>query len=211
MSQVINKSTTKTRTATKQVRRLQLIKATIRSIAMHGLSVTTMSTVAKEAGLSQGIINLHFKSKDRLLEETLRFVVDEYRQTWFKASAISSGSAEEKLSALVAVDFKKHICQRNKLAVWFAFWGESRSRPIYRQICAERDTEYRQVLKSLCEELIKEGNYACRADQVAIGLTALNQGLWLDLLLKTANMTPDMAHKISIAYLGNTFPQHFKD
>ena len=38
-----------------------------------------MSTVAREAGLSQGIIKLHFQSVDRLLEETLRYVIDEYR------------------------------------------------------------------------------------------------------------------------------------
>ena len=68
------KPRTKRRTASKEERQVQLIKATIRSIARHGLSLTTMATVAKEAKLSQGIINLHFQSKDRLLEETLRYV-----------------------------------------------------------------------------------------------------------------------------------------
>jgi len=188
---------------------MQLIKATIRSIAKHGLSVTTMSIVAKEAGLSQGIINLHFQSKDRLLEETLRFVVDEYHAAWFKALENSGESAAEKLIALASMNFDKPVCQRNKLAVWFAFWGESRSRPTYRKICAERDREYKQALTGLCEEIINEGDYQVRADFAAFGLSAMNEGLWLDLLLIPAEVTAEQARAVSLSYLQGIFPQHF--
>ena len=146
MNQVISKPRKKRRTASKEERQTQLIKATIRSIAKHGLSVTTMATVSAEAGLSQGIINLHFKSKDRLLEETLLFIVDEYRTAWRKALQNSDGSAAERLATMMSVDFNKRICQRNKLAVWFAFWGESRSRLTYRKICADQGQEKKQVL-----------------------------------------------------------------
>ena len=209
MSQAASKVRTKPRTASKEQRKAQLIKATIRSIAKHGLSVTTMSTVAKEAGLSQGIINLHFQSKDRLLEETLRYVVDEYRSAWFAALEKSGDSALEKLTALIAVDFEKRICQRNKLAVWFAFWGESRSRPTYRQICMERDLEYKEALCGLCQEIINEGGYPSRADFVAHGLSAMCEGLWLDLLLDSSNMTPELAYELCISYLQGIFPKHF--
>lgn len=209
MSQVVTKPRTKPRTASKEARKTQLIKATIRSIAKHGLSVTTMSTVAKEAGLSQGIINLHFQSKERLLEETLRFVVDEYHAHWFKALENSGESAAEKLAALAGMNFDKQVCQRNKLAVWFAFWGESRSRPTYRKICSERDREYKQVLTELCEEIIDEGGYQVRADFVAFGLSAMNEGLWLDLLLIPADVTAEQARAVSLSYLQGIFPQHF--
>lgn len=209
MSQSDNKPVAKRRTASKRERKEQLIKATIRSIAKNGLSVTTMATVAKEAGLSQGIINLHFQSKDRLLEETLRFVADEYRQVWSKAMEDTDCSAADQLKALVAVDFDKRVVQRNKLAVWFAFWGESRSRPTYRQICAERDEEYRQVVSRLCDEIIKEGGYSIKSDFVVYGLGAMNEGLWLDLLLNSPEMTPELGYEISIAWLQGIFPQHF--
>ena len=67
------------RTAPPAERREQLIRATIRCVANHGLADTTIATVAQEAGLSQGIINLHFRSKEGLLTETLRYLADEYR------------------------------------------------------------------------------------------------------------------------------------
>ena len=209
MSQPVTKPRTQRRTASKEERQLQLIKATIRSIAKHGLSVTTMATVAKEARLSQGIINLHFQNKERLLEETLLHVVDEYRVAWYKALDISGVSAAEKLRALINVDFDKRICQRNKLAVWFAFWGESRSRLTYRKLYAERGREYKQVLSGLCDEIIRQGGYDTSAQHVATGLVAMHAGLWLDLLLSPAEMSLDQAQEISLSYLRGVFPGHF--
>lgn len=209
MNQAIPRPRKKRRTASKEERQTQLIKATIRSIAKHGLSVTTMATVAGEAGLSQGIINLHFKSKDRLLEETLLFIVDEYRTAWRKALKECDGSAAERLAAMMSVDFKKRICQRNKLAVWFAFWGESRSRLTYRNICADHGQEYKQVLTGLCEEIIEEGKYDLNASNVATGLMAMSVGLWLDLLLSPGVVSPDQARDISRSYLKGVFSRHF--
>lgn len=211
MRQSQTKPRTKRRTASREVRKDQLIKATIRSIAKHGLSVTTIATVAKEAGLSQGIINLHFQSKERLLEETLSHIVDEYRIAWYKAMQSSGETAAEKLAALAAVDFDKKICQRNKLAVWFAFWGESRSRLTYRKIYAESSREYKQLLTGLCEDLIKQGNYKIDAQHVAIGLLAMNSGLWLDMLISPSEMPAEQAREMSLSYLRGVFPGHFPE
>ena len=209
MNQTVTRPRTKRRTASKEERQVQLIKATIRSIAKHGLSVTTMASVAKEAKLSQGIINLHFQTKERLLEETLLYIVGEYRTAWYNALHSSGDSAAEKLAALASVDFDKRICQRNKLAVWFAFWGESRSRLTYRRICTQSSREYKQLMTRLCEEIIFEGGYEACAGHVATGLLAMNEGLWLDLLLTPAEMTPGQALNISLSYLSGIFPGHF--
>jgi len=206
---VVTRPKTKRRTASRQVRKKQLIKATIKSIAKHGLSVTTMATVSQEAGLSQGIINLHFQSKERLLEETLRHVVDEYRYTWNKALEEGGDSALEKLVALVAVDFDSKVCHPDKLSVWFAFWGESRSRPTYRKICAQRDREYRLGLSGVCEDIITEGQYAIDADVAAFGISAMNQGLWLDILLNPNELDRNIAHEVSMSHLRHIFPRHF--
>lgn len=211
MTQTPRKTRTRRRTASKEVRQGQLIKATIRSIARHGLSETTIATVANEAGLSQGIINLHFKSKERLLEETLAHIVEEYRVAWYKAMDSSGETSAEKLAALAAVDFDKKICQRNKLAVWFAFWGESRSRLTYRKICAESSREYKRMLTRLCEDIIEQGSYKIQARHVAIGLLAVNSGLWLDMLISPSEMPSERAKDISLSYLHGVFPGHFPD
>ena len=48
---------------------------------------------------------------------------------------------------MVELDFRRSICSRDKLAVWFAFWGERRFRPTYRRICAERDRSYDEMVR----------------------------------------------------------------
>lgn len=187
-----------------------MIRATIRSVAKNGLADTTMSTVAREAGLSQGIINLHFQSKDRLLVETLRYIADEYKTSWEKALDGAGPSPAERLAALVEVDFNMPVCDRNKLAVWFAFWGESKSRPTYRKLCATRDIQYRKELGALCQLLIEEGGYqGLDAMVLATGLSAMTEGLWLDLLISPRSITREQARNICLAYLASAFPRHF--
>jgi TetR/AcrR family transcriptional repressor of bet genes len=210
MARAALKSASKKRTASKEERQEQLIQATIRSVASRGLSDTTMATVSSEAGLSQGIINLHFQSKDRLLVETLRYIADEYRQSWQKALDGAGGSPVQQLAALVMVDFRLPVCDRNKLAVWFAFWGESKSRPTYRQICAERDRAYRKEMVQVCQALIGAGGYRdLDADTVAAGLSAMTSGLWLDMLTNPRSMSRGDARQICMQFLATAFDQHF--
>jgi TetR/AcrR family transcriptional repressor of bet genes len=209
MTQTTQKETPKKRTASKQQRREQLIRATIRSIARRGLSDTTMATVTREAKLSLGIVNLHFQSKDRLLIETLRYVADEYTRTWEKALENTGPSSTDRLRAIVDVDFSRPVCEANKLAVWFAFWGESKSRPTYRKICAERDQRYDEMLIGLCKDIIDEGPYPGTDPQVvATGLAAMSEGLWLDMLVSPESTSSEQAKAICLAYLASVFPKH---
>jgi TetR/AcrR family transcriptional repressor of bet genes len=198
------------RTAPPTVRREQLILATIRSVAERGLADTTIATVAQEAGLSQGIVNLHFRSKDGLLTETLRYLADEYRNACRDAAAAAERSPVEGLRAMVELDFRPRICARDKLAVWFAFWGERRFRPTYRRICAERDRSYDDMVRTTCAKICEAGDYPdVDPTLVADGLSALTDGLWLDLLVRTESMSRERAKRISLSYLADAFPKHF--
>ena len=212
MSTATAKRASSKRTASKEARRIQLIKATIRSIASHGLSDTTVATVAREARLSQGIVNLHFQSKERLLVETLQYVTDEYRDTWEAALESAGPGPAAQLQALLEVDYDKSVFDRDKIAVWFAFWSETKSRPTYRKLCAERDRGYDVVLTRLVGELIEEGGYGdLDASIIANGLAAMAEGLWLDGLVSPRDMNRDKARNIAHTYLSYIFPRHYKD
>lgn len=170
-----------------------------------------MATVTREAKLSQGIVNLHFQSKERLLVETLRYVADEYTRTWELALENAGPSSTDRLRAIVDVDFSRPVCEANKLAVWFAFWGESKSRPTYRKICAERDQRYDEMLIGLCRDIVDEGPYPGHDPRVvAAGLSAMTEGLWLDMLVSPDSMNSEQAKSICLAYLSGVFPKHFR-
>jgi TetR/AcrR family transcriptional repressor of bet genes len=198
------------RTAAPEERRLQLIEATIRCVANRGLAETTIATVAQDAGLSQGIINLHFQSKDRLLTETLRYLADEYRNAFAVAVAVGESSPAAGLQAVVDLCFKRTICSRDKLAVWFAFWGERKFRPTYRRICASRDNMHDAMVRTMCTKLCEKGDYPdVDPTLVADGLSALTDGLWLDLLVRPESMSRELALRITRSYLADAFPRHF--
>ncbi len=210
MSQTQEKTSSNSRAINKIRRREQLIKSTINCIARRGIAGTTMADVTKDAGLSMGIVNLHFQSKDRLFEETLIFLSDEYEAYWDAALARAGDSSAEKLAALVNSDFSAKVCERKKLAVWFAFWGEVKSRPTYLQICANSDKRNSDVVARFCKELKKEGNYKeLKPQAFATGLAALVNGLWLDLLMTPKELSRKEARDICFAYLASSFPKHF--
>lgn len=192
-------------------RRQQLIDATMKCIARRGIGGTTLSDVAKEAGLSQGIVNLHFESKDNLLRETLEALAGEYRSQFERALGRASESPAAGLQALMELDLSPSICQPAKLAVWFAFWGEVKSRPTYRKICDEIDSYYDRVVERLCGEIIAEGGYDhITAGQAAMALTSMTNGLWLSCLISPQEWNRHTALDALKSYLANVFPRHFR-
>ncbi|MCZ6640379.1 MAG: transcriptional regulator BetI [Gammaproteobacteria bacterium] len=199
-------ATAPARTVSKAQRREQLIRATMKCVSRNGLSATTMAEITKEAGLSLGIVNLHFQSKEKLLVETLRYIADEYQCEWQKAVRIE-GTPEEQLANLINLEFSAKVCQREKLAVWVAFWGEAKSRPTYRRICAALDKEYVLAIRTLCDEICKIGKYrGVDTEIVATGYSALTDGLWLDLLLTPRDMSRANAKRIAYDYFSSHFP-----
>ena len=198
------------RTARREQRRQQLIDATMKCIARRGMSSTPLGDVAREAGLSQGIVNLHFESKENLLTETLRFLADEYKAHFNKTYEKSGPGPADKLRALVELDLRPSICDRRKVAVWFAFWGEVQSRPTYRKICDERDQYYDDTVERLAGEIIVEGDYRdVTAASVAMVLTSMTNGLWLSCLISPKTFDRHKAMDALLEYLSRVFPKHF--
>lgn len=198
----------KGRKASKETRRLQLIEATIDSLARRGYSETTMANVSDGAGLSRGIVNFHFESKDKLLVATLHHMADEYAAHWRNALERADDTPSARLLALVKADFDRAICNRRKLAAWCAFWGETKSRPTYQALCGGRDAEYENTLVELAGAIIEEGGYELDVKASALGIGALLEGLWLRLLM-SASLSREQARTIALRHLAATFPRHF--
>ena len=201
----------KTRTASKEVRRQQLINATIDSIAKHGFAGTTMTTVTRTAGLSIGLANFHFTSKQSLFEETLRFLAEEHRDHWKKRFEKANLAPEAKLLAIVAAHFHPKICNRKKVAVWFGFFGAATARASYRDLVNEIDAERRDISIKLCKQIIQEGAYeALDPVDITFTLEGLYDGFWLNILMYPGEFTRFDAMKRLQEYLSQIFPKHFE-
>jgi len=198
------------RTASKEVRRKQLIEATIESISKYGISGTTMTTVTGFAGLSIGIVNFHFKNKENLFEETLRFLAEEHRDQWRESVKKAELTPQAKLLAIVDAHFHPNICSRKKLAVWFGFYGEAGYRASYRQIMSEIDVERWETSTQLCREIIAGGSYCnTNPEDIADSLEGLYDGFCLNILIYPGEFTREDAKRRIREYLATTFPRHF--
>ena len=195
------------RTAAPEVRRKQLIDATVTCISKHGISGTTLTAVTKEAGLSLGLVNFHFKSKDALLTATLNALAEEHRALWMTAMGQGGLDAADKLAAIVNAQFHSRVCSRKKLAVWFAFFGETSHRKSYRDSTAHIDTERQETSARLCREISADVD----ADQIAATLEGLFDGFWLNMLMYPARFSRQDAAQAVFAYLHAQFPSHFAD
>jgi TetR/AcrR family transcriptional repressor of bet genes len=194
----------------KEARQRQLIDATISTIGRVGYSGTTLTHVAGAAGLSPGIVNFYFKSKDQLLAATLAQLAEEHESLWLAKIAAAGGSPEAGLDAMIEADFDPSICTPDKVVVWFAFWAEAQSRPLYRSVVSELEERYFQQTHAFCAELIRQGGYVgVDPADVARGLNAISDGLWADLLVLPETFDLEAAKRICRTFLRAVFPHHF--
>ena len=200
----------KRRALPREVRQEQLIRATIKCIAKTGLSGVTMARVTSEAGMSLGIANLHFKSKNKLLLKTLEYVTAEYNSGQrFIFEDENYPSLAARLEALLAFDFSTSITDKNKLAVWFAFLGEAKSRPTYQRICARQDAVSETEMIALFQAIIDEGGYrTADAALLAAGYISMVDGLWINSLVEPRRQSRKKARLTARHYLATAFPEH---
>lgn len=201
------------RKASRDVRRQQLIEATITILARKGYAALTVADVAKQAGLSPGIVIFHFCTKDQLLAETLKFLALEYRDHWATRMKEGGGSPADQLKAIFLSDFETDVFTPERLAAWIAFWGEAQGRPIYDDICAELDAERFDRTCELVGRINEEGGYGLDPALVMRSLECLMDGLWLGLAATGAGqkgrVTAPEARKVVMVALSAFFPRHF--
>lgn len=193
----------------KALRREQLINATIDSLAKRGYAATTLADVADGAGLSRGIVNFHFASKDNLLTETIKFLQDEYTANWQAMLSRAAPDTVSQLLAMVTADLDKKICTPRKIAAWFALLTEAKTRPSYHQLAWERDEKYRTTLASICRTAKQEGGYRFDPQSTADAIYAMQEGLWLRMMLFGRSYRRETALSVVLDILSTIFPKHF--
>jgi phenylpropionate dioxygenase-like ring-hydroxylating dioxygenase large terminal subunit/AcrR family transcriptional regulator len=164
---------------TREGRRRELIEAASGVIAEHGLAGTTLARVAAEAGLSAGIVNHHFATKDALLLETLRTLSEEFGRRLEKVLSAAGDDAVAGLRGLILLHFDRDLANTRHVAVWYAFQSEARWRASYTTLCGEHDRFYMAAVRDLVGAV---GGPKCDSDVLARSLVGLLDSYWQDIL-----------------------------
>lgn len=199
------------RGAQREARRRDILRATIRSIERVGFADTTLATVAEIAGVAQGSVVFHFKTKDDLLIETLRHMADEYCDVWQKALLAAPPDPVERLCALVATDFRRDVCTLGKIAVWKAFWAEAKSRPVYHEICGARDDARHAAVRHCVAAILSATGDQRGSVDVTTAIECLHDGLMESMLGGPRMLSRHDALRVAFLSLATQFPAYASD
>src|SRR5258706_4733343 len=105
------------------IRRAEIVRATIRCLARDGYSALTMKRVAREAGVSQGILHYYFADKRAILGAALETVTADLDRRVAAAQAPGGRDAKARLHALVAPGPRPAGEERACLVIFLEVWG----------------------------------------------------------------------------------------
>ncbi|HWG68544.1 MAG TPA: transcriptional regulator BetI [Steroidobacteraceae bacterium] len=181
------------RPAVDLIRRKELIRATMTAIHRAGLAEPTVAAICKYAGLSSvSIVNHYFKSKQDLLECTMRDLAGDF----LGEVALRAGSAQsptDRVFAVIDANFAPSQCTPEAVSSWLWFWSRTPSSTVFADI--ERAT-HRHIITELKRglALLLPAN---EVDDAAEGLMALMYGMWLRFALNPKILDVEAARRIT--------------
>ena len=175
-------------------RRLSLIAACARVLAREGIGGASVRTIAVEAGVSAGLVGHYFPGVDALIAATYAHTGARVDAALEAAVAASGDDPRARLEAFVTASFAAPIADPELLATWIAFWSLVRARP---EIAALHDEQYGGFRAQLEALLADCGLTAVQLRATAIAITALVDGLWLELCLSPRELTAEEAAAIA--------------
>lgn len=188
-----------------EIRRPQLIDATIEAINSVGLHKASVVMIAGYAGVSPAIINHYFGGKDGLLEATMRSVLRHLAQGVLeRRRQVAPADAVGQLAAIVKGNFDDYQRDSKVVKTWLAFWSLAMHNPALGRL---QHVNERRLLSNLVHEL-KRLLPAERAVLVAQSIAALIDGIWLRGALTPSGIDHLQAQRIIGDYLELQLPEH---
>ncbi|MER8366877.1 MULTISPECIES: transcriptional regulator BetI [unclassified Mesorhizobium] len=173
------------------LRRRALIDATISAIGERGSLDVTMSEIAGRAGVSSALAHHYFGAKDELLLATMRHILSELTADTRRALR-AAGTARQRVSAVVAVNFSDIQFQPETIAAWLAFYVEAQKSAALRRLLKVYARRLHSNLLSGLAGILPRSE----ADRVAEATAALIDGLYIRRALKDG--VPDAATAIAL-------------
>jgi TetR/AcrR family transcriptional regulator, transcriptional repressor of bet genes len=163
---------------------------------MDGAHGTSVRTICARAGVSPGLLRHYFAGVDDLVAETYRDTGERVQAALDAAVAIAPDDPRTRLLAYLTASFAPAIADPDLLATWLAFWSLTKTDARISDVHAAIYCSYRAGLETLIAAM-KPGDHRL----TAIALTALVDGLWLELSLGEAPFTSVEAAELAERWL----------
>jgi AcrR family transcriptional regulator len=169
------------RTPIEDLRRFELVAATLRVVSAQGFDRTTVRDIARAANASVGSVNYYFKSKDDLVRTAVAETDARFRAQVRMAVANTDGHPQ-KLARVVDLCFPLDDDDEGPdWAVFLDFWYQASRQESYRAIFQEAHSEWIDMVSQVLADGAAEGTFRLTATprDEALGFAAVIDGLAL--------------------------------
>lgn len=164
-----------------EVRREQILDATVEQVQHRGFASTRIVDVAQSLGISSGLVFYHFGSKDALFAQALEHAVDRdlARLERTCARAKDPVDAVRRILALYSPQG-----DAPGWTIWVDAWAESLRSEEMRAASRGLDVRWKDVLAAAIRDGVSGGQFQCvDPDAAAWRLSALLDGLAVQVMV----------------------------
>ncbi len=141
-----------------EVRREEILVATIKQIEEHGMATVRVSDVAASMGVSTGLVFYHFETKDALMIEALGYAVDR-DLTRLDLALARSVEATDRLKRVLSSYGPTGAA--HSWTVWIDAWATALREPTIRQALTRLDDRWRTALEMAIKQGVGDGDFVC--------------------------------------------------
>jgi AcrR family transcriptional regulator len=183
-------------------RREQMLRAALEVIAERGYPETRITDVAARAGTSAALVIYYFKTRDQLLTEAIRFSED----AWYAAGTqrmAKISTAAGRLEEIVAMTCLPETAPDvpGSWLLWLDLWAQSARNPGVAAVRQKFDERWRETIRDLVREGQDAGEFgSVDAEDFAVTLSALLDGLAVPIALEDPEVTPARAFELTMRF-----------
>ncbi|MGB3146493.1 MAG: TetR family transcriptional regulator C-terminal domain-containing protein [Paracoccaceae bacterium] len=191
------------------IRREQLIEATLDAIADKGLSAATVRDVAARAGVTQGLIRHYFQTKEELVRESYKAFM--HQLTDDSRALVLDGDADPvaRLAAFIRGSLSPQVMNSRQVSIWSAFLNLSRRDDQMALVHEETYLAFRAQVELMIADLPGRRD-AKDVRQLAIATNAVLDGLWLEGGFYPHGFATNELAEIAITTIGNILGCDFR-
>lgn len=182
-------------------RRPQIMAATRRVMVKRGVAMLRVADVAREAGVSPGIVHYYFASKDDLIRETFE---DNFSSSFERRSALLEEDlpADQKLGRLLDSYVPVDDATRESWHVWLELWVGALQDEQLRQLNETAYGEWRRLIGDVIDEGVEQGVFVAEGLDVKVNqLVSMIDGLAVQALLGSTVITADAMRELCAGFV----------
>lgn len=183
-------------------RREALMDATLRCLADRGVERTSIRSICEQAGVSVGLVNHYYSSKDALIADVYGRLADGLLTALQEEVERTGGSARQRLSTFFSASFSSVVLDPDLLRVWLSFWSMTHRSELIADVHARTYGSYLATLEEMLAALVREEDLrGLDVRLTAIGLSGLLDGLWVEWCLHSGTFSPEEGVRLCEACL----------